>query len=108
MWYDSSYPGSCSPVEVVRPLTLGGAQARMTTVCPPLNYAAVALTVMKDRDGYYQLHEHHRHEGENCYCPLYDTYRRLSWDELIELMAILADARRPGMHPAGWEQLPLL
>lgn len=79
----------------------------MSTVCPPTVFDACTVTVLREKPGSYALEEHHHHEGEQSWCPLSDRYGGLTWDEAMDLAATLMDARRPGMVPAGWEQLQL-
>lgn len=74
------------------------------SVCEPENYTVVATTVEgRAREG-YRLHVHHRHEGAKGYCPNSELYDELSWNELEDLLIAVVNQRRPGMHPAGWEQ----
>lgn len=79
----------------------------MNIICPPDNYQCVALTIERTGPGTFTLWEYHRHENSVSYCNAGDQYPRLTWDEALDLMATLAEARRPGMHPAGWEQVEL-
>lgn len=76
----------------------------MNRICPPSNYTLVSFTIERKRPGTFTLWEYHRHEGETSYCAGSDQYPRLAWDELLDLLVVLADSRRPGMHPEGWTQ----
>lgn len=76
----------------------------MTIICEPANYDACAMTVTRKSAGRYVLDAHHRHEGSKSYCPNSERYDDLTWMELLDVMLVVADGRRPGMHPAGWEQ----
>lgn len=79
----------------------------MSTICEPEPYESCTITVQRSSPGSYTVYEAHRHRGARAHCPLQDQYTNLMWDEACELAATLLDARRPGMHPAGWEQLGL-
>lgn len=79
----------------------------MSNVCEPANYRSVALTITRSKPGSYQLYVHHSHEGARSYCPNNELYDDLDWQETLHLLDVCADGRRPGMHPAGWEQMDL-
>lgn len=76
----------------------------MMTTCPPTNYETCTLVIQRSAPGVFMVDEYHRHSGDRSYCGRQDTYTNLTWDEAVELLGTLADARRPGMHPEGWEQ----
>lgn len=79
----------------------------MSDICEPANYETFTASVSRTGRGVYTLYVAHRHEGARSYCPRDDVYPGLDWNEVLEVMVSSAEGRRPGMHPAGWEQQPI-
>ena len=77
------------------------------SICPPTPYLRVAVSVAKDHHGRHTVTAIHYHDGDLSPCGDPESYSELTWGEAMDVADATIECHRPGVSPAGWEQLDI-